>query len=56
MDETVLHYSEGKGIKSTVDTDCRVPRDMYNFVRYLRGQNIKIVYITARREKMTEET
>lgn len=56
LDETVLHYSEGAGIKSTVDKECRVPRDMYTFLNFLRSQRIKIVYITARRDRMKDET
>lgn len=56
LDETVLHYSEGSGLKSTVDTDCRVPREMYSFLNFLRSQHVKIVYVTARRERMKNET
>jgi predicted secreted acid phosphatase len=56
LDETVLHYSEGRGIKSSVDTECRVPREMYSFLNLLRSLKIKIVYITARRENMKDET
>lgn len=56
MDETVLHYSEGTGIKSTVDEECRVPREVFNFLSFLRNHRIKIVYVTARREKMKAET
>lgn len=56
LDETVLHYSEGAGIKSSVDTDCRVPREMYSFLGFLRSMHIKIVYVTARRERMKDET
>ena len=51
-----MHYSATRGIKSSVDTDCRVPREMYTFLNFLRSLNIKIVYITARREVMKDET
>jgi HAD superfamily, subfamily IIIB (Acid phosphatase) len=56
LDETVLHYSEGQGLKSDVDKDCRVPKEMFTFLNFLRSRRIKIVYITARRERMKSET
>lgn len=56
LDETVLHYNEGKGIRSEVDKECHLPREMYNFLNFLRRKGVKIVYITARREGMVEQT
>jgi len=50
LDETVLHYF-GDGIN-----DCNIPKCVRTLLEFLRENNVKICFITARRETMRTET
>jgi hypothetical protein len=50
LDETVLHYF-GDGIN-----DCKIPKCVRSLLSFLRDNSVQIFFITARREKMRQET
>lgn len=50
LDETVLHYF-GDGMH-----DCNIPKCVRTLLVFLRENNVKVCFITARRESMRTET